>query len=200
MRKHQPDADQDADRDGNVAASKLPAALLSCPASRSTLVGERKIMRKQKGYVFRAGDFWFIRYRDSRSHAGEVTRQQMAVKLCPVSLEHRRCKVPPATVLAERDRFMEKINHSTVAPEHLLTMGDFVTQVWNPFLESHRAASTRHHYGYYWKHILDPRCGSELLRDFSTVAGQPCSTSSHGTIPPCARPPCDGSRARCRAS
>ena len=129
-------------------------------------------MRKQKGYVFRAGDFWLIRYRDSRSHDGKVTRKQMAVKLCPVSPEHHRCKVPPPAVLAERDRFMEKINQSNIVPEHLLTTGDFVTQVWTPFLESHRAKSTRHHYNYYWKHILDPRCGSELLRDFSTVAGQ----------------------------
>jgi len=129
-------------------------------------------MRKQAGYVFKAGDFWFIRFRDSRSHDGKVTRRQMAMKLCPVSPEHRRCKVPPAAVLVERDRFMEKINHSTVAPEHLLTMGDFVTQVWTPFLESHRAKSTQQGYSYYWKHILNPRCGSELLRDFSTVTGQ----------------------------
>jgi hypothetical protein len=96
----------------------------------------------------------------------------MAVKLCPVSPEHRRCKVPPPAVLAERDRFMEKINHSNLAPEHQLTVGDFVTQVWNPVLESHRAKSTQYHYSYYWEHLLRPCCGFELLRDFSTVAGQ----------------------------
>src|SRR5277367_2047667 len=129
-------------------------------------------MRKQKGYVFKAGDFWLIRYRDSRAHDGKVERKQMAVKLCPVSPEHRRCTRPPRAVQEERDRFMAKINCSTVAPEHLLTIDDFVKQVWTPHTESHWAQSTQHHYRYYWEKILSPRCGSELLRDFSVVKGK----------------------------
>lgn len=129
-------------------------------------------MRKQTGYVFRAGDHWLIRYRDNRVVDGQMVRKQMAVKLCSVLPEHGRCTRPPKAVKEERDRFMEKINRSTVAPERMLTMGDFVTQVWTPFLESHRAKSTTHHYGYYWEHLLRPCCGFELLRDFSTVAGQ----------------------------
>jgi integrase len=129
-------------------------------------------MRKQKGYVFRAGDFWLIRFRDSHAHDGKVERKQMAVKLCPVSEEHRRCTRPPDAVKAEARIFMARINESTVAPEHLVTIGDFVTQVWTPHTASHWAKSTQHHYGYYWKNILAPRCGSTSLRDFSTVTGQ----------------------------
>lgn len=129
-------------------------------------------MRKQTGYVFRAGDNWLIRYRDSRVVDGRVIRKQMAVKLCSVSPKHQRCTRPPKAVKEERDRFMEKINNSTVAPEHLLTLSDFVTQVWTPHVESRWAKSTQCHYGYYWKQILKPRCGSELLRDFSTVKGK----------------------------
>jgi integrase len=129
-------------------------------------------MRKQTGYVFRAGDNWLIRYRDTRVVDGRVVRKQMAVRLCSVRPEHGRCKRPPKAVQEERDRFMEKINNSMVAPEYLLTMADFVTQVWTPHIESRWAKSTRHHYGYYWTHILSPRCGAELLRDFSTVKGK----------------------------
>ena len=129
-------------------------------------------MRKQKGFVYRGGDFWFIRFRDNRVQDGQVVRRQMAVKLCPVLDEHKRLLRPPDVVKQERDDFMAKINGSTVRPEHLLTVADFVTQVWTPYLETHHAQSTRGAYHYYWKNILSPRCGFALLRDFSTIAGQ----------------------------
>jgi len=129
-------------------------------------------MGKQTGYVFRVGDKWLIRYRDSRVVNGRVIRRQMAVKLCSVSPEHLRCTRPPKAVKDERDRFMAKINDSTVSPEHLLSISDFVTGVWTPHIESRCAKSTQHHYDYYWKHILSPRCGTELLRDFTTVKGK----------------------------
>jgi integrase len=129
-------------------------------------------MRKQTGYVFRAGDQWLIRYRDNRVVDGQVIRKQMAVKLCEVRPEHGRCTRPPKAVQEERDIFMEKINRYTVAPERLLTLGDFVARVWTPHVESHWAKSTQEHYGYYWTHILSPRCSGELLRDFSVVKGK----------------------------
>ena len=67
---------------------------------------------------------------------------------------------------------MAKINGWTGLPEHLLSIGDFVNQVWTPHIESRWAKSTQHFYAYYWKNLLSPRCGSELLRDFSTVKGK----------------------------
>jgi integrase len=172
MFPHQPDADQDAEHSGNVAASNYPAALLAVQASPVNPNRKGNRMRKQKGYVFRAGDHWLIRYRDSRVVDGQVIRKQMATILCPVDPKHKRLKRPTPAILKEAERFMAKMNDSTVAPERMLTIGDFVTQVWLPYLESELAESTQHAYGYYWFHILSPRCGTELLRDFSTVTGQ----------------------------
>jgi len=140
------------------------------PGQTSLEKGKR--VRKQTGYVFRAGDHWLIRYRDNRVVDGQSVRRQMAVKLCSVLPEHGRCTRPPKAVKEERDRFIEKINGSTVAPERMLTLGDFVTQVWTPHIESRHAKSTITHYLWYWKNLLSPRCAGELLRDFTVVKGK----------------------------
>jgi len=67
---------------------------------------------------------------------------------------------------------MAKINRSTATPERDFTIADFVTNVWLPSIEERHSASTIHGYRYYWEHILNPRCGRALLRDFSTPAAQ----------------------------
>jgi len=122
----------------------------------------------KKGYVWREGDSWYIRFRDARVVDGQVVRKQMARKLCRVLPEHSRLTRPPACVKQEAIAFMENINKSEVAPERMLTIGDFVAKVYKPHIETRHARSTVHHYTYYLEHILVPRCGAELLRDFHT--------------------------------
>jgi integrase len=128
--------------------------------------------REQKGYVWKAGDWWWIRYADTVVENGVATRKQIARKLAPVMAEHKRLTRAPESVLAEQERFMSKINDSRNQPEHNVTVSDFARNVWKPYIENRHAASTVHHYGYYWDHILDPRCGREMLRDFSTPGSQ----------------------------
>jgi len=125
--------------------------------------------REQAGYVWRVGEWWWIRYADTRIIDGKAVRLPgVSQKLAPVAAEHRRMKRPPETVKLEQQRFMDRINSSRHTPERSLTLESFVLQVWYPSIEKRHAASTVHAYKFYWKHILAPRCGSRLLRDVST--------------------------------
>lgn len=67
-------------------------------------------MSRQKGYVFRAGEFWWLRYFESRVEDGKVVRRQHAKKLTKVLPEHRRLKRPPEYVEQLQVEFLAKVN------------------------------------------------------------------------------------------
>jgi len=48
--------------------------------------------RVQRGYVWKVGGFWWIRFHDTRVENGVAVRKQCAQKLCAVAPEHRRMK------------------------------------------------------------------------------------------------------------
>ena len=129
--------------------------------------------REQKGYVWRVGAWWWIRFSDTRVENGVAVRKQgLAQKLSPVLPEHRRLKRPPEIVQQEQQRFMEKINGNRKTPEHNVTLEDFVKNVWFPCIAARHAASTVFFQHYYWDRVLGPRCVGMLLRDFSTPDAQ----------------------------
>jgi integrase len=128
--------------------------------------------REQKGYVWKEGEWWLLRYRDSLVKDGVLKRKQISCKLAPVQKEHRRLSRPPQSVRQEQERFMVRINSNRNTPERNLTLSHFVVNVWFPHIETRLAASTVHNYRYYWTHILEPRCGMTLLRDFATPTAQ----------------------------
>jgi integrase len=128
--------------------------------------------RNQKGYVWKVGEWWWIRFNDTRIENGIAVRKQRAQKLCPVAPEHRRMKRAPEDVETKQAEFMEKINSCRDNPKRASTLSEFVTRVWFPSIENQLMASTVHTYRNYWKNILAPRCGSQLLRDFGTPEAQ----------------------------
>lgn len=134
----------------------------------------RKTMqpREQKGYVWKKGDWWYIRYADSVVESGRVVRKQVAAKLAPVLLEHRRLIRPPESVREDQKRCMSKINANRTTPERNVTLADFAQNVWIRQIEQQLTPSTVRSYRFYWERILSPRCGRKLLRDFSTSAAQ----------------------------
>jgi integrase len=67
---------------------------------------------------------------------------------------------------------MDKVNAGRNAPERCSTLSQFIEDVWLPFIENRLSSSTVSVYKFYWNHILKPRCGDKLLRDFSTPSGQ----------------------------
>jgi integrase len=128
--------------------------------------------REQKGYIWREGNWWLLRYRDSVVTDGVAVRKQVSRKLAPVELEHRRLKRPPASVLELAEEFLAPLNAESYEPTKNLSLVDFGKNVWLPHVKTRCAASTEHAIRYYWEHVLAPRCGRMLLRDFSTPDGQ----------------------------
>lgn len=129
--------------------------------------------REQKGSVVRIGGHWCLRYADWRIENGERRRVQgLTHKLTAVLEEHKRLKRPPKYVEELQREFMTRVNSSLSTPETCSTIAQFVDAVWLPFIEAHRASSTVTVYKYYWTHLLKPRVGRYLVRDFTTAQAE----------------------------
>jgi integrase len=125
--------------------------------------------REQSGTTVRIGGYWCVRYADWRIEDGvRIRRQGLTHKLTAVLEEHQRLKRPPKYVAKLQAEFMETVNASTERPEMCSTITQFVEENWLPFIREQDSTSTVTTYTYYWTHLLKPRCGSKLLRDYTT--------------------------------
>jgi integrase len=122
----------------------------------------------QQGHVFRKGDAWFLRYRDSFVEKGQLVRRQICKKLSAVDPEHVRLRKPPASVLQMAVEELNPINSLSLEPGKNVTVQDFVTRVYFPNMEGQKRASTLKGYKARWDSQLKARCGSFRLREFKT--------------------------------
>ena len=129
-------------------------------------------MSKQKGYVFRSGEFWWLRYFESRVEGGKVVRRQRATKLSRVLPEHKRLKRPPEFVEQLQAEFLAKVNRGDVEPERLVTLNDFFTNVFLPHMAERRKVSSVYCNRLNWQKQMSPRIGDLRVRDFTTVDAQ----------------------------
>lgn len=125
-------------------------------------------MANQTGYVFRKGDAWFLRYRDSFVTNGQLVRRQVCKKLSAVDPEHVRLKRPPQIVLDLAAEELNPVNSSNLEPGKNVTLQDFVTNVYFPNIEGQKRASTVRGYRAIWESQLKARCGHFRLREFRT--------------------------------
>jgi integrase len=129
-------------------------------------------MSKQKGYVFRAGDFWWLRFFESRVEEGKLVRKQLARKLARVLPEHRRLKRPPEFVEQLQAEFLAKVNRGDTDPERHVTLNDFFTDVFLPHMSDRRKVSSVYCHRLNWQKQVSPRIGDLRVRDFTTVDAQ----------------------------
>lgn len=127
--------------------------------------------KQQKGYIWRQGGLWLLRYRDTLVEDGELKRKQLTHNLGQVRPEHERLRNPPQCVLQDAALFLSRINR-VKDPRKNLTMEEFVGTKFFPHIEPRRKLSTVHTHRVYWKRHLRPRCGSMMVRDFSTPDAQ----------------------------
>jgi integrase len=121
--------------------------------------------RHQKGYLYRKGSLWFVRYYDSEFAAdGSVLRVQKTKKLAKAGLE-----CPNKTAARDLAReFLESINLARNTPESAMSLTRFTEDRYLPFVEEHKRISTFRGYRNMWKRYLKPR-GEIMLREFRTV-------------------------------
>ena len=127
-----------------------------------------KRTRHQKGYLYRKGNLWLLRYYDTQVLPdGGVQRVQKAHKLIEATGDYRSKKA--ARVLA--DEFLTPLNDGRTTPQSAMVLTQFVETQYLPFVELHKRVSTHHGYRNLWKCYLKSQ-SDIALRDFRTVDGE----------------------------
>ena len=128
----------------------------------------KRTRRHQKGYVFKKGSAWYLRYYDRvMGSAGDVEHKQKCRRLADAVGRYRTKQV--AWELAEE--FLRSLNDGTATPESSMTLQRYVEDLYLPYVEEQKRLSTYKGYVHMWSRHLKTRC-SIALRDFRTVDGE----------------------------
>ena len=119
----------------------------------------------QKGFVFKQGSSWFLRYRDNFLVDGQIVRKQKCVKLADYG-DRYRCERDLDDLVAEK---MAGVRQASKCPHSSDSFTGYVEDVYLPFVQRTMKPSTYSGYRTYWERYLKPRAGKYALRDF-TVA------------------------------
>jgi len=91
-------------------------------------------MRQQGGQIIRIGDRWYIRYWERRNINGTVERKRVTHSIGQITTRGER---PAADIKAEAERHMVTVNSGAVPADRIVTIGDFVQQVYLPWIAEH---------------------------------------------------------------
>jgi len=125
--------------------------------------------RKQNGQIVRIGDRWYVRYWERRHLGGTIERKRVTHQLGTVTT---RGKKPPTEIQQEAERHMRKVNGTIIPAERILTMGDFVEQVYLPWVKANKRPSTLKGYRDVWKDHLKALCERTWLKEVRTYTVQ----------------------------
>jgi integrase len=125
--------------------------------------------RKQKGLVVKIGKRWHVRYWEPRNVGGSIQRKRVSHLLGPVTTRGTK---PPADILSEAERHMGTVNDGTVVAERVVTIADFVKQVYFPHIVEHKRPSTVKGYEDIWELHLAKLCGAAWMKNFRTYDAQ----------------------------
>ncbi len=92
----------------------------------------------QKGFIFKKGGSWFLRYRDEVIENGQVLRKQQCKKLASVCDRYRTKK----DLHGLRDEILGPINSGKVRPESTLSVAEFAEGNWLPWARENCKPST----------------------------------------------------------
>lgn len=116
-----------------------------------------------KGYLFRKGKSWYLRYRDNFLEDGELVRRQKCVRLADVS-DRYRSKGDLDELIAEK---LAGVSASAKCPKSAERFETYVEETYLPYVKSAMKPSTYAGYSTCWKRYVKPRVSQRLLRDFS---------------------------------
>src|SRR5215469_1373125 len=122
--------------------------------------------REQAGALYERGGFWVLRYRQTVNEGGKLVTKHKAVQLCASSDYKTEKLVRQSSVYKEK---MAGINQGNRTPERVVTLCDFVDNVYLPSCKENLAASTYKGYAKdIWELHLKARCNGALLREVKT--------------------------------
>jgi integrase len=124
--------------------------------------------KQQRGYIFRKGKFWFLRYADTVLRDGRSVRVQLCKKLAPYCDAYRNEK----SVRPLAAEILIPINAGTQDVRSTMRVSDFVEGVYLPQVKVLRRPSTLKNYKDIFRIHLKPRLGEISLRQFRCVDGE----------------------------
>ena len=124
-----------------------------------------KPRRHQKGYVFRKGDNWYLRYYDFELQPDDKLRKvQKCKKLVEFGGDYRS----KSAVKVLADEFLAPLNNGKMSPASTMTLNQFIEKRYLPFVEANKEPSTYAGYKNSFNlHIK--KHGNIALRDVRTL-------------------------------
>ena len=126
---------------------------------------------KQNGYVYRRGNWWMVRYRETLIENGQLVRRQTAKQVEQVADEDKRLKRPPQAIIDKAEAMLKPLNDGMYTPESGELLAAYVENKFFPDHERLIRASTLTGYKRRWN-FVKPYCEDKRLRNFKTVDGQ----------------------------
>jgi integrase len=119
----------------------------------------------QKGQIVKISDRWYVRYRERRNVNGTVEQKRVAHCLGSVTTRGKR---PPADIKDAAAEHMATVNGGKIPAERITTLGDFVENVYLPWIDEHKRPSTAKGYRDIWEEHLNPLCGELWMKNVRT--------------------------------
>jgi integrase len=114
--------------------------------------------RKQNGTIIAINNRWYVRFWERRNIGGTIERKRATHLLGTVTT---RGKHPPADIVDEAERHMATVNNAVIPAEHTVSIGDFVENVYLPWVKQYKRASTYKGYRDIWEDHLKPTTSRE---------------------------------------
>jgi integrase len=119
----------------------------------------------QKGQIVRISGRWYIRFRERRNVGGAIEQKRISHCLGPVTT---RGKHPPADIKDAAAEHMATINSGRILPERITTVGQFVENVYLPWIDEHKRPSTARTYRDIWEDHFKVLCAGVWMKDVRT--------------------------------
>ena len=125
----------------------------------------KRSRRHQRGYVYRKGSFWYLRYYDHEVQADGTLKQ---VQKCRQLVEFGGDYRSKSAVRVLADEFLAPLNNGTMSPASTMTLNQFIEQRYLPYVESEKERSTYAGYKNTF-HLHIKKHGDIPLRDVRTL-------------------------------
>jgi integrase len=106
-----------------------------------------------------------VRHWEHRNEGGKIVRKRASHLLGPVTTRGKR---PPADIVAEAQLYMATLETAMPVAERIVTVGDFVDQVYLPWITEHKRPSTAKGYRDIWTLHLRSLCSTTWMKKVRT--------------------------------
>jgi len=128
---------------------------------------KRKRRDSDGGSLYPRAGWWVLRYREVVNEDGEIKTVQRAKRIAPADADHKtRASVRNDERLqAEIEEILKPAKKQTIPPARVMRMGQFVDDVYLPYVDANLRPSTAKGYRQMWDDYVKPQCEGAWLRE-----------------------------------